>query len=108
METRRIPIAQLRSPKTRITFRINNDGLPGQSFFDLLNSYRNGASIEPIEVATSGEGYVILNGVRRALAALSAGQTFILARVFDAGDVGVPIGESVPLADVRFPFDVRE
>lgn len=103
----RIAISKLRSSKTSFEFRDSPGQTAGQSFFDLVKSIRNGRAIEAIEVMAKGEEYVILNGVRRAMAALAAGQAFIDAVVVDAAVAGKSGGQTVPLREVRFPYDLR-
>lgn len=99
--TERISLDRLLSPKARITFRSQGD-----VFFRMVAEYRSGRRLPPIEVTPRGGNYVILNGVRRALAAKAAGQRDVMAIVV-AGAPGAGSGYVVPLNSVLFPRDQR-
>ena len=97
-----ILIARLYSPKDRIEARPNEDlahRLP-----DLLRVFASGGSVDPIEVVPHRDGYYILSGVRRAVAARSAGLSTIRAVVLSETVVGKVLGRSFPLAEVPFPI----
>ena len=102
-----IPIIHLRSPKKRVQFRSGRGQTPGQSFFDLVEAYRSGGTVDPIQVVRTTAGFVILDGVRRALAAKAAGLSKVDARVARRTSVGRSIGATVPLSAVLFPHDHR-
>jgi hypothetical protein len=103
----RIPLDKLLSPKTSLAFRDGPEQAPGESFFRLVDKYRNSEPVEPIQVVPKGSQYVILDGVHRAMAAFAAGRMDIEAVVLSSAVVGAPLGLSVPLDRVMFPFDLR-
>lgn len=94
-----IPIALLRSYKLRITFRDE------MQFLDLVAAYGSGEPVRPILVVKWNAGFVIQEGVRRAKAAQKAGLTSINAELARAGSVGRPIGYTIPLDEVRLPWE---
>ena len=91
----------------KIEFRNGPSEIPGQSFFGLVKAFRTGAPVPPIEVRSHAGNYVIMNGVRRALAAKAAGREYIDAILISARAGGGPIGHTVPLSEVLFPHDLR-
>ncbi len=103
----RIPLRRLWSTKTHISFRDDRCRTPGDRFFELVHRFRTGRRVDPIEVVQHGGNYVILNGVRRALAAKAAGQQGIEATIVHDAVAGRPIGHTVPLSMVLFPHDLR-
>ena len=103
----RLPLRKLLSTKTRIEFRDNPGQIRGDSFFDLVRRFRTGQRVDPIEVVPRGSNYVIMNGVRRALAAKAAGRPDLEAMIVSSAAAGRSVGFTVPLSEVLFPNDLR-
>ena len=81
-----IAVTDLYSPKERVEPRKNEDLT--QMYVNLVKAYASNAAVDPIEVVPIRQGYYILNGGTRALAARAAGRTTIAADVIPEAVAG--------------------